>query len=108
MVRVIIVEKTDNGFGFKTPAGGLCAWAVQYTPPGELPNYRQFATLPTWLRSLCHVEREKTPFLPPVPYKWSECRGAAKKYPQIGRGVHSRARHRGYVQPSTNGTRMNE
>jgi len=59
-----------HGFGFKTPAGGLCAWAVQseYTPPGELPVVRQFATLPTWrrsLRSLCHVEREKTPFPPP-------------------------------------------
>jgi len=59
---------SDNGlpgFGFETLAGSFCIRAVQNTPPVELPNYRQFATLPTWLRSLrslCHVEREKTSF----------------------------------------------
>jgi len=51
-------------------ASGRC----QYTPPVELPNYRQFATLPTWLRSLrslCHVEREKMPFPPARPLRVS-------------------------------------
>jgi len=62
-------EKGFPEFGFKMLAGSFCVWAVQNTPPVELPNYRQFATLPTWLRSLrslCHVEREKTSFSSPI------------------------------------------
>jgi len=64
---------TDSGTDFtdldsrRLLAAYASGW-LQNAPPGELPAVRQFATLPTWLRSLRslrHVERENALSPPP-------------------------------------------
>jgi len=76
---------------------------LQYAPPVELPNYRQFDTLPTWLRSLRslrHVEREKRSLLPPFAFFADGAAALIREGVKAGRAMPAGVDSSSFSRPS--------